>query len=389
MSSYILSNANRFYVALETAYGQAAPVGASNRYPAVQLAAQQVLEQSRRRDKTGSRTFLGTPKTARRSTAFETQTYLTSWSGTGVPSYGPLFQAALGGTPVLSSGLVVRQVSNALQIQTTTPHGLKTGAGISSNGEIRFVSAAPDALSLTLIAPFSSSPIPGTSLAPTISYSLSTAVPSLTLYDYWDPASAVQQIITGAAVDSFDVLLNGDVHEFAFRGPAADIVDSSSFLAGTAGLGAFPAEPALSTFEYSIVPGHLGQAWIGNSGSQLFTMTAAHVQLRNNIGTRHREFGATIPRAISAGMRHVLAHFSLLAQDDSQSKALYQATRARTPIPAMLQLGQAQGQLMGIYIPNVMPEIPHFNDGDARLQWDFHNCQAQGTSDDELFIAFA
>jgi hypothetical protein len=280
-------------------------------------------------------------------------------------------------------------VSNALQLQTTTPHGLKTGASVSCNGEIRFVRVVPDVLSLTLNAPFSSSIIPGTSLAPTISYSLSTAVPSLTLYDYWDPASAVQQIITGAAVDSFDVLLNGDVHEFTFRGPAADIVDSSSFLAGTAGLGVFPAEPALGTFDYSIVPGHLGQAWIGNSGNQLFTMTAAQVQLKNNIGTRHREFGATIPRAISAGMRHVLAHFSLLAQDDSQTTALYQATRGRTPIPAMLQLGQAQGQLMGIYIPNVMPEMPHFNDGDARLQWDFHNCQAQGTSDDELFIAFA
>ena len=58
MSSYILSNANRFYVALESAYGQAAGITAENRYPAVQLAAHQVLEASKRRDKTGSRTFL-------------------------------------------------------------------------------------------------------------------------------------------------------------------------------------------------------------------------------------------------------------------------------------------------------------------------------------------
>ena len=64
MSSYILSNANRFYVALEPAYGQAGPVTAANRYPAVELNAQQVLQPSKRRDKTGSRTFLGTPSTA-------------------------------------------------------------------------------------------------------------------------------------------------------------------------------------------------------------------------------------------------------------------------------------------------------------------------------------
>src|ERR1700747_475348 len=138
MSSYILSNANRFYVALEAAYGQASPVTAANRFPAVQLTAQQVLEQSKRRDKTGSRTFLGTPKTARRSTAFAIQTYLTSWNGTGSPSYGPLFQAALGGTPVLSGNLTVRQVSTQTQIQTTTAHGLVIGSGLSCNGEIRF-----------------------------------------------------------------------------------------------------------------------------------------------------------------------------------------------------------------------------------------------------------
>ena len=29
-------------------------------------------------------------------------------------------------------------------------------------------------------------------------------------------------------------------------------------------------------------------------------------------------------------------------------------------------------------MPNVMPEIPNFNDGEARLQWDFHNCWHRG-----------
>ena len=153
MSSYILSNANRFYVALESAYGQAAAVTAENRYPAVQLVAQQVLEASKRRDKTGSRTFLGTPSTARRSTAFETHTYLTSWSGTEAPSYGPLFQAALGAAPIFSSGLTVRQYDQT-QFQTMTPHGLTAGSAVSWNNEIRFARAIPDPLTISLNAPF-------------------------------------------------------------------------------------------------------------------------------------------------------------------------------------------------------------------------------------------
>jgi hypothetical protein len=44
MGSYILSNSNRFYVALEENYGQAVSVTQQNRFPAVRLAAQQVLE---------------------------------------------------------------------------------------------------------------------------------------------------------------------------------------------------------------------------------------------------------------------------------------------------------------------------------------------------------
>jgi hypothetical protein len=214
-------------------------------------------------------------------------------------------------------------------------------------------------------------------------------LPSLTLYDYWDPQTAVQRIITGAGVDTFELSLNGDFHEFLFRGPAADIVDSTSFIPGTAGLSQFPAEPALQQFDYSVVPGHLGQVWLGGSASQFFTLTAAQIQVRNNLDTRHREFGATLPRALSPGMRHVLSHISILAQDDGQSAALYQAARARVPVPAMLQLGQQQGQLFGVYIPSIQPEIPTYNDSEYRLQWDFQNNLAQGQADDELYIAFA
>jgi hypothetical protein len=151
----------------------------------------------------------------------------------------------------------------------------------------------------------------------------------------------------------------------------------------------FPAEPALDNFDYSIVPGHLGQAWIGNSGAQLLTLTGASIQMRNRLDTRHREFGATLPRAISAGARQVVTQFAVLAQSDADSLALYQASRSRTMLPAMLQLGQAQGQLMGIYMPTVMPEMPRYNDSDSRLQWEFHSCQAQGSINDELYIAFA
>src|SRR5581483_12038130 len=107
MATYISSNQNRFYAAVEASYGKAAQIATANRYPAVRLEAQQALERGSRRDKTGSRTFLGTARSARRKSAFETSTYLTSWTGPGQPGYGPLVQSAMGAVPQISSGLVV------------------------------------------------------------------------------------------------------------------------------------------------------------------------------------------------------------------------------------------------------------------------------------------
>lgn len=389
MANYISSNANRFYAALEVNYGQAATASATNRFPAVQLIGQQILEQAVRHDKTGSRTFLGIPTNSRRQTAFEVRTYLTSWSGAGTPGYGPLFQSALGGTPQSSSGLVVASATSQSQIQTTAPHGLSTGSGISFSNEIRFVTSVPDASTLVLNAPFSNALATNAALAPAVTYTLSTQLPSLTLFDYWDPSTAVNRLVTGAAADTFQFAVNGDFHEFTFRGPAADLLDTTSFVTGSAGLTSFPSEPTLGSFDYSVVPGHLGQAWIGAPGNQFFTLTNATIELNNNIDVRNREFGFSYPQAIAPGMRRVSSQFTVFAQDDTQTESLYAAAKARNPVAAMLQLGQQQGQLLGIYLPNVTPEIPNFNDSQTRLQWEFKNNLAQGLTDDEFYLAFA
>ncbi len=389
MANYISSNANRFYACAEASYGQAASVTAANRFPAVRLQAQQVLERGKRLDKTGTRTFLGTSKDSRRRTAFEARTYLTSWSGSGQPSYGPLFSGALGASAQLSSGLVLALAETPTQLQTTTAHGLSPGNAISYSNEIRFVTAVPDALTIVINAPFSKIPGMNAALSPAVTYSLATVLPSITLYDYWDPATAVSRIITGAAVDLLEVSVNGDYHEFMFSGPAADLLDSSSFAAGTAGLTVFPVEPALAQFDYSIVPGHLGEVWLGSGANQFFTLMGASIEIKNNISVRNQEFGSSYPRAIAPGTRQVASTFTLLAQDDTQTTALYAAAKQRNLISAMLQLGRQQGQLMGIFLPNVMPEIPNYDDSETRLQWQFRNNLAQGTSNDEIYIAFA
>ena len=158
MSCYISSNANRLYTALESDYGQVPAITAANRIAAVKLTAKQSLETAQRRDKTGSRTFPGFPSGLRRRTSFDLTTYMTSWDNpsAGPPSYGPLFQASLGGTPLVFNGGTVASGSTESMLAFTAPHGLVPEQAVAHGGEIRFVAAIVDALRVQLNAPLRS-----------------------------------------------------------------------------------------------------------------------------------------------------------------------------------------------------------------------------------------
>lgn len=389
MASYISSNANRFYTALESSYGSAATIQSQNRIPALKLTVRHQLEVTQRKDKTGSRTFPGLPIGGRRRTDFVLQTFLTSWqSNGGGPSYGPLFQAALGGTPLAFGGGTITASDSSGRLTFSAPHGLNAGQAVSSAGEIRFATAIVNPSTVQLNAPFTVTPASGASITGTITYMPATELPSVTVYDYWDPSTAVQRLLCGAAIDQMEILLNGDYHEFHFTGVAQDVVDSSSFSAGAAQLQSFPVEPVLSAFDYSIVPGNLGQAWLGTSPAQFFTITNASIQLKNTLDTRTKEFGSNLSRAISPGERSINAAFNLHGLNDDATKGLYQAARQQSPITVMFQLGEMEGQVMAVNLKSVIPVVPEFDDSQNRLQWRFRSSRAQGTVNDELAVAF-
>lgn len=387
--AYILSNSNRFYTALEDSFGAIAEVTAMHRIPAVKLGIQQQLEAGNRRDKTGSRTFPGVPSGGRLRTKFQLQTYLTSWQKTNPgPAYGPLFQSALGAAPAQYLGGTVASASDGANIAFSSPHGLVLGQAIASANEIRFVAAIGSPTTVVLNAPFTTVPAAGAGMQAAVTYSPASNLPTVSLFDYWTPSTAVQRVLRGAAVDELEIAVNGDFHEFKFSGLAQDVLDSSSFSAGVASLQSFPAEPAAGAFDYSIVPGNLGQAWLGTTASAFFTVTAASIGLKNNLESRAKEFGSTLPLAITPGRRDVAVSLELYSQDDSATAALYQAARQQSPITVMFQLGNTSGQMTAVYLQSVIPSVPEFNDGQNRLQWQFRPSRAQGTVDNEIQVAF-
>ncbi len=389
MSCYISSNNERVYVALEANYGVVPAITSQNRIPLVKLAAKQVPETTGRKDKTGSRTFVGLPNTIREITTFQLSTLMTEWPDqTALPPQGPLFQGAMGGTPIFYNGGTVASVANQTEIQFTAPHGLAAGQGVTFSGEIRFVAAIQDAQTIFLNAPFTNPPVAGSTFGTTITFPLGESLSGVSIFDYWDPADAVQRILEGAAMDRMEITINGDYQEFVFTGPSRDLLDSASFASGQGGLTSFPAEPAVGGFDYTIVPGHLGEVWMGTSPNQFFTLTAGELTLDNDVDLRVKEFGSNYAQCISAGIRKVTFNFELFEMADAQTAALYQAARQRSPIGVMLQLGQRTNQLFGAYMPAMVPSVPQFDDSETRLQWKFQNSRAQGTSGDELYVAF-
>ena len=387
--AYVSSNDNRFYVALEPGYGSVATITNANRIPAIKMSAKQRAEKVERKDKTGSRTFTGVPATLRKDTSFDLRTYMSGWTDqTVAPGYGPLFQAALGGTPLLWPGATTGSSADPSRISFTTQHGLIPGQAVSNGSEIRFVAAKVDDDTVQLNAPFSGA-VSNSLLGPTITYQPGNELDSVSIFDYWSPGSAVQRILSGAAVNQLRVSVNGDFHEFEFSGQACDLLDTSSFESGEAALTSFPAEPPVVDLQYTIVPGHLGQIWLGSAPNQFFTVTKAEILFDNGLDLRAREFGSALPRAISPGLRSVTLDFSLYQQDDSGTRTLYQAARQRSPVSVMIQLGQQNNQLLGLYMKSVIPEVPEFDDTEKKQKWQFQNCRAQGNVNDEIFVAFA
>jgi hypothetical protein len=388
--SYILSNANRWYCAQETGYGQVGAITAANRIPAVSLKVQNQRDRSVRRDKTGTRTWAGLPAAMRRHTSFEATSYMRDWADSlNPPPHGPMIEAAMGAPGVLWPGATTSTGSTQSTIYFVSEHGLAAGQAVVYNGELRFVAAVLTPQVVIVNAPFATAPAAGVPLSATATYKLSTQLPSVSLFDYRDPGdSTVQRILTGAGVDRFTISMNGDFHQMIFRGMAQDVVDSAAFQSGQGGMTVFPQEPAGEAVDYGLIPGNLGQVWMGVIANQMFTVTQASVEVRNHLALREKEYGSILPLALAPGGREVLMSLEFFAQDDFATNALYQAARQQSPLGVMFQMGQVAGQLMGVYFRSVIPDVPTFDDSETRLKWQFNNTRAQGIADDEMVVAF-
>jgi hypothetical protein len=388
MANYVLSNNNRYYVAPESNYGVVPTIATSQRVPGVRLTIATQKVTPTRRDKTGTRTFLGIAGPPRKVIAYEFETSVMAQdSGVLQPTAAQMVQAALGGTAMQTTAQPASVNTGGLEVDFPAPHGMSEGSAVNVNGELRFVESVPSPTSVLLCAPLTQT-TGATVVFPAVTYSPANTLPSVSLFDYWDPNSSVQRIVRGAGVEEMELNVDGTEHSLVFRGPAAEHLDSASFQPTMGGLTAFPPEPAVESATWAPVPGNLGQVWLGNSDSQVLTLTKARVLVKNNLQTRDFEFGSNYPLALSPGQRDVDVQFEVYSTDESVFAELYQAAQTQTPIPVTIQLGDQPGAMAAVHLKTFMPQVPDFNDSETRLLWSFASSKAQGTGDDEIYFAF-
>lgn len=389
MACYISSRMNRHYAAVESIFGQAAAVTAAERFTSLGLRIEVNQEKPRRRDKTGTRTYQGVSGELRKRIQFELGTYLYQREESSPAArYGALVEAAMGSAPAASGGGVTVSAVSGAQINFSGTHGLVAGQALAAGGEVRFVESVTSPTSVVVSAPFEELTA-GMTAGAAVTYPLAHDLKSVTLYDYWSPETAVQRILAGGAVDEMAIEVNGDFHEIRFRGEASELIDNRTFQAQQAGLAAFPAEPALGAYVETPVPGHLGQAWLGTGPDRIHTVKSARITIKNNIDFRSKEFGSLKAQCLVPGEREVSVELELYSQDKTVFNELYEASRWRNGLPLMIQMGNAPGQMCGVWVPNFVPEVPEFLDDEPRLRWRVASSQAQGAAEDEVHVAFA
>ena len=62
---------------------------------------------------------------------------------------------------------------------------------MTSGTDIRFVAAVANSTTVFINAPFTTTPTAGAAIGATMTYNLAEDLPSVSIFDYWDPSAAV------------------------------------------------------------------------------------------------------------------------------------------------------------------------------------------------------
>jgi hypothetical protein len=194
-----------------------------------------------------------------------------------------------------------------------------------------------------------------------VTYSLAdnltaTPSPSLSIFNFRDPATTIQQIAAGAAVKTMSLAFNNNgVQKVSFSGPAKYVVESHRFsgepTANKCGLTAFPARPSSPVYNGSPVLGWNGSVSIG--GNSWPTLRSANLSVDFARELQMDVFGAGLAVAIMQGQRSWPVDLTIYADDSANFQALI-AALTTTVQSVVIVVGNVAGNTHTFNLNNIL-----------------------------------
>jgi hypothetical protein len=217
---------------------------------------------------------------------------------------------------------------------------------LSSNG---VVAVRPD-LDDLLAAAFgkASTVVALTSVSYALADNLSgTPAPSLTIFNFRDPATTLQQIAVGAVVKSMGLSFNENgAQKISFGGPCKYVLENHRFAGESSGnkcgLTSFPARPATPVYNGAPVLGWNGGVTIG--GNTYATLRSGSLAVDFNRELQADVLGAGLAIGVMQGERSWPVDLTLYADDSANFQALI-AALSTTVQTVVMTIGNVAGNI--------------------------------------------
>jgi hypothetical protein len=203
-----------------------------------------------------------------------------------------------------------------------------------------------------------------------VSYALSNGMPSMTFWNFRDPAgdNISNQCLWGGVIETAEFAF-GDEAEATVRisGPGAGLIEKPIFSSYTTeskgGLTAFPAEPSSLTYLGVPVVAFVGSLTI--NGVSTFKLSTGSIRVTLSRQLR-AGFGSFHPAVPAAGKRTIVADFSLFEEDTAALAALKALAYTQGSFDGSVVLGSDAGNIWTFALNNM--QIGEITEEDGGLE---------------------
>jgi len=262
------------------------------------------------------------------------------------------------------TGLLDRPSKTAVLGRTAGLLGKKSGSW-STSVELAGSGAAGTAPDIAPFLQAAMGKAGAVSAGVSVTYELEDASPSLSIWNFRDPAAMEQRVAIGSIVASMRLNISQERSEVEFSGPCRFVSPHDGFtgLDATAkgGLSAFPTRPSSPTYAGTMALGLYGSATLDGSAYTTLRSLSINADFGRSL-IDNVLFNGAYPGAPQQVVRNVTVDFELTDEDAAALIALKGKARAKTAVNLVFVVGATAGNIITVTVKNVQLASPEYDD---------------------------